>query len=64
MSRRYMTWLLAVTIVGVMAGVANAWNDTGHRVVALIAYEALDDATKKKVQDILSARPGTCSVWL
>ena len=30
-----------------------AWNDTGHRLVALIAYEQLDETTSTNVIGIL-----------
>jgi hypothetical protein len=34
-----------------------AWNNTGHEVVALLAYEALDEATRTKVLEILMDHP-------
>lgn len=36
---------------------AQAWNDTGHMVCALIAYRNLDDDCKQKVTDLLRQHP-------
>ena len=43
-------WVLAVTPFGS----ALAWNDTGHQVVALIAWDHLSDATRQKVVALMA----------
>src|SRR5262245_51097964 len=57
MAQKFAPCLFAVTLCLTLSAPALAWNDTGHQVVALIAYKALDDATQKKVQDILMHHP-------
>lgn len=34
-----------------------AWNYTGHRVIASIAFRQLDDQTKRKVAEVLKKHP-------
>ena len=36
---------------------AQAWNPSGHMIVALIAYDQMDDATKAKAVELLRAHP-------
>lgn len=36
---------------------ASAWNGTGHRLIAAIAWESLDPAVRRRVGDLLSAHP-------
>jgi hypothetical protein len=40
-----------------------AWNHTGHRVVALVAYKTLDATTKAKIAKILKGHPAADSLW-
>jgi len=49
--------LISVTLVVSSVNIANAWNDTGHKVVALIAYETLDVPAQKKMLHILMYHP-------
>ena len=49
--------VLTLAVAAATARPAVAWNDTGHKVVGLIAYQALDDGTKKKVLEIFKAHP-------
>lgn len=46
--------LLALVL---LQGVAVGWSGAGHRVVAIIAYNKLDPATRTKVLDILAEHP-------
>jgi hypothetical protein len=39
------------------ASFAGAWNYTGHRIIASIAYRQLDDSTKGRVADVLKKHP-------
>ena len=36
---------------------ASAWNDAGHKTVALFAYRELDDGSKVKLLEILEKHP-------
>jgi hypothetical protein len=56
MLKRILVGLLTLTLV-LPGTAALAWNGTGHRVVALIAYRQLDDATKKRVAAVLRNHP-------
>jgi hypothetical protein len=62
--RRSLGSVTAVILVLTLPAAAFAWNSTGHRVVALIAYKALDDATKGRVCDILKEHPAAESLWV
>src|SRR5512143_1190311 len=49
--------LLAGTIGLLPAKVACGWSGGGHKVVALVAYSRLDDATRAKAIQILARHP-------
>ncbi|MDR3639592.1 MAG: S1/P1 nuclease [Isosphaeraceae bacterium] len=55
--------MMAVALIVSSQSPAFAWNSTGHRVVALIAYKSLDNATKVKVAAVLKAHPAYDSLW-
>ena len=40
-----------------------AWNNAGHRITAAIAYRQLDEATRKRVADLLRAHPAYTTLW-
>ena len=40
-----------------------AWNYTGHRVIASIAYRQLDDQTKQKIAEVLKKHPAYADLW-
>src|SRR3954463_1682067 len=40
-----------------------AWNKTGHRAVALIAYRQLDEGTRQKVATLLRKNPIAYDRW-
>src|SRR6516162_7550608 len=43
---------------------AFAWNYTGHRIVASIAYRQLDDQTKQRIAEILKKHPAYADLWV
>jgi hypothetical protein len=42
----------------------SAWNYTGHRVIASIAYHQLDDKTKRKIAEVLMQHPAYADLWV
>jgi hypothetical protein len=42
---------------------AYAWNRTGHRAIALIAYRQLDEGTRQKVATLLRKNPAAHDLW-
>jgi len=53
-------WKVVLALSGMILGqqpMAFAWNSTGHRVVAYIAYKQLDDDTKQRVVMALRKHP-------
>ena len=59
MNRRLNHSLLTLFVLGIslLARSAEAWNPPGHMIIALIAYDKLDDATKAMVIELLRAHP-------
>jgi hypothetical protein len=55
--------MLAVALA-IMPSVGHAWNYTGHRIIGSIAYRQLDDATRKRVADVLKKHPAYNDLWL
>src|SRR6476646_4759138 len=53
------TFVLASTLLAFFAAphLASAWNSPGHIIVALIAYDQLDPATRAKAMELLRAHP-------
>src|SRR5262245_5353554 len=51
------TALYAVVLLTVAAGPLHAWNSTGHKVVAEIAWQQLDDEQHKEIVDTLRRHP-------
>jgi hypothetical protein len=58
------TVALALLAVALATSPALAWNNTGHRLIALIAYNQLDPAIRQKVADLLTRHPAAGSLWL
>ncbi len=55
---RTIGWTLLAGTVGLLpATQARAWSDGGHKVVALVAYGQLNEATRSKVIQILAHHP-------
>ena len=52
-----MRTFLAIVFVLVFASAAAGWNGEGHEVVAYIAYQHLDPATRAKVDALLAKNP-------
>jgi hypothetical protein len=53
-------WLVALAVwvvLGLSFGPARAWNDTGHEVVALIAWDNLSEQTRQKVVELMQQAP-------
>jgi hypothetical protein len=49
--------ILTVLAAVMFAGSALGWNDRGHMMVAAIAWDQLDDATQKRVVELLKRNP-------
>ncbi len=59
-----MKKLLALISLFVVCGPAPAWNATGHRVVAAIAYDSLTPSTRARVDDLIRRHPDYQSMFL
>jgi hypothetical protein len=59
MNRRFVLAILSTAVVCARLSTAPAlaWNPSGHMIVALIAYDQLDDATKAKAIELLRSHP-------
>src|SRR5262245_11713651 len=53
-----------VLIFCVASSPALAWNPTGHKVIASIAYARLDEATRQRVADALKNHPAYQDLWM
>lgn len=53
----------ATVLALAVPGVSNAWNSTGHRAIASIAYYHLDEPTRKRVAGILKNHPAFDTLW-
>ena len=52
-----ITSLMVVLCALLVPASAGAWNDTGHRTIATLAYDELTPAVRAKVDAILRAHP-------
>jgi hypothetical protein len=57
MMRRKLSLFFCLSFSQLLVSVAQAWNSPGHKIIALIAYEHLDDATRAKAIELLRAHP-------
>src|SRR4051794_13070291 len=57
MHRRGLIFLCVIFFAQVVGSAAMAWNSPGHEIIALIAYQHLDDATRIKAVELLRAHP-------
>src|SRR3954470_10169750 len=57
MHRRGSIFLCVIFCAQFAGSAAMAWNSPGHEIIALIAYEHLDDATRAKAVELLRAHP-------
>jgi hypothetical protein len=55
--RSHVVGLVLSLCLGAMARPAMAWNAFGHKVVAEIAWQQLDDTTRQKIVDLLRRHP-------
>jgi len=61
-SRRILS-IITVPLVLVSPTASFAWNPTGHRVIATIAYRQLDDQTKRRIAEVLKKHPAFAELW-
>jgi hypothetical protein len=54
---------LALLVVHVLPTPSRAWNPTGHRIIASIAYRELDEPTRARVEEILRKHPAHAALW-
>lgn len=54
---------LAFVLIACMPGVSSAWNFTGHRIIASIAFRQLDEPTRKRVAELLKSHPAYPDLW-
>ena len=55
--------LLTAILVILTTTTAHAWNNTGHRVIASIAFRQLDDQSKQKIAEVLRKHPAYADLW-
>jgi hypothetical protein len=57
LSRRISAWLLIPLVIVTSVTPGFAWNATGHRAIALIAYEHLSPAARQRINSLLNKHP-------
>jgi hypothetical protein len=57
MHRRVSLLICSALFAALVTSTAKAWNSPGHEIIALIAYEHLDDETRAKAAELLRAHP-------
>jgi hypothetical protein len=62
LSRRTLGIIIAFILL-VSPTASFAWNPTGHRVIASIAYRQLDDQTRQKLSEVLKKHPAHADLW-
>jgi hypothetical protein len=60
---RFVTLTTAILIL-LTPTASFAWNYTGHRVIASIAYRHLDDQTNRKIAEVLKKHPAYADLWV
>jgi hypothetical protein len=55
--------ILAFAWLALVPRAGYAWNRTGHRAIALIAYRQLDEPTRQKVATLLRKNPAAYDLW-
>jgi len=58
-----LSLLAAVAVILATPGVSRAWNYTGHRVIASVAYRQLDATTRQRVAVVLRKHPAYAALW-
>ena len=56
--------VLTIALVTLITKDNHAWNCTGHRVIASIAYRQLDEQTKRKIAEVLKKHPAYADLWV
>jgi S1/P1 Nuclease len=56
--------LSVVALVLISPAFSFAWDYTGHRVIASIAYRQLGDQTKRTLGEILKKHPANADLWV
>src|SRR3954451_1546717 len=54
---RFFAWIGASCFALLLASTTLAWNSPGHMIIALIAYDQLDDATRTKAVELIRSHP-------
>jgi hypothetical protein len=62
--RKSFVVAVATALVLILPSFAGAWNYTGHRIIASIAYRQLDDSTKGRIADVLKKHPAYTDLWV
>jgi hypothetical protein len=52
-----MKHIIAVVLIFLTATAAMAWNSTGHKAIAIIAYQQLTPPSRKRVDALLAQHP-------
>jgi hypothetical protein len=52
-----MNRLIAVCLLLFLQSHAHAWNEGGHHLIVLIAYDLLPETTQRSVQELIDAHP-------
>ena len=63
MPRKWLPLSLALLCFAANPSATFAWNSTGHRVIASIAYCQLDEPTKQRIADVLRNHPACVELW-
>src|SRR5687768_11717998 len=53
----FLFLLIAISTLALTSAVSWAWSDGGHKVVALIAYSRMDEATRSRIVQVLEQHP-------
>jgi hypothetical protein len=60
---RHILSIITALLVLVSPTASFAWNPTGHRAIASIAYRQLDDQTRRKIAEVLKRHPAYADLW-
>jgi len=63
MSRKWLPLSLTLLCFVAIPSATFAWNSTGHRVIASIAYRQLDEPTKRRIGEMLRKHPAYVELW-
>ncbi|MEO8099007.1 MAG: S1/P1 nuclease [Acidobacteriota bacterium] len=60
----FRQWVAVVAVGLVVATPAPAWNGTGHRIIAAIAYDRLKPAARRSVDELIHRHPDYQAIFL